>query len=59
MSTGDHAPTVIAGDVDGSLLAQKIRGTQTQGVMMPPGGLMPEDEIQAILDWIAAGAPDN
>lgn len=59
MNTGDHAPTVIAGDVDGSLLAQKIRGTQTQGTLMPPSGLMPEDEIQAILDWIAAGAPNN
>jgi mono/diheme cytochrome c family protein len=59
MSSGNNAPTVIAGDVDSSLLAQKVRGTQTQGTMMPPSGLLPEDEIQIILDWIAAGAPDN
>ncbi|MBM2851353.1 MAG: hypothetical protein HW418_4295, partial [Anaerolineales bacterium] len=25
----------------------------------PPGGLMPEDEILLILDWIAGGAPNN
>ncbi len=59
MGTGDHAPTVIAGDVDGSLLAQKILGKQTQGAAMPPAGLLAEGEIQVILDWIAAGAPDN
>ena len=59
MTTGDNAPVVIAGDVDGSLLAQKILGQQTQGTVMPPGGLMSQAEIQAILDWIAAGAPNN
>jgi len=26
---------------------------------MPPVSPMPEDVIQAILDWIAAGAPNN
>jgi len=59
MSTGENAPTVIPGDVDGSLLAQKILGEQTEGAIMPPGGSMPDEDIQIILDWIEAGAPDN
>ena len=59
MKSGDHAPVVVAGDSKGSLLAQKILGTQTRGTLMPPNGKMTADEIQAILDWIAAGAPDN
>ncbi|HEY4690894.1 MAG TPA: c-type cytochrome, partial [Anaerolineae bacterium] len=59
MQSGDHAPVVVPGDSEGSLLAQKILGKQTQGVMMPPAGLMPNDPIQIILDWIASGAPDN
>jgi mono/diheme cytochrome c family protein len=59
MQTGDHAPVVIPGDVPGSLLAQKIQGTHTEGNIMPPAGKMPEATIQLILDWIAAGAADN
>jgi hypothetical protein len=39
------------------VLAQRITGTQ--GALMPPSGLMPESEIQIILDWIVAGAPEN
>jgi mono/diheme cytochrome c family protein len=59
MNTGDNAPVVLPGDVDGSLLAQKILGQQTQGTAMPPAGLILENQIQIILDWIAAGALDN
>jgi mono/diheme cytochrome c family protein len=59
MSTGDHGPVVVPGDVDASLLAQKIQGTQTEGKMMPPLKKMKEKDIQTILDWIAAGAPHN
>jgi mono/diheme cytochrome c family protein len=59
MTTGDNAPVVLPGDVDGSLLAQKILGRQTQGTVMPPAGLILENQIQIILDWIAAGALDN
>ena len=59
MNTGDHAPVVIPGDVEGSILAQKILGTQTEGTLMPPAGKMSDAEVQIILDWIAAGAPEN
>lgn len=61
MTTGDNAPVVIPGDVEGSLLAQKLLGTQEEGDPMPPPAIRPlnEELIQIILDWIAAGAPDN
>ncbi len=59
MKSGDNAPVVVAGDSKGSLLAQKILGTQTKGAIMPTGGKLSKDEVQAILDWIDAGAPDN
>jgi hypothetical protein len=57
--SGDHGPAVIPGDARGSLLAQKLLGTQTIGGSMPPGGALAQDDIQLLLDWIAAGAPDN
>jgi mono/diheme cytochrome c family protein len=59
INSGDNAPVVVPGDVDASLLAHKILGTQDEGKIMPPTGKMPDDEVQLILDWIAAGAPDN
>jgi hypothetical protein len=59
MTTGNNAPTVIPGNVADSLLAQKLLGTQVEGTIMPPSGKLTDDEIQIILDWIAAGAPEK
>jgi mono/diheme cytochrome c family protein len=59
INSGNNAPVVVPGDVDASLLAHKILGTQEEGNIMPPSGKMPDDQVQLILDWIAAGAPDN
>jgi hypothetical protein len=59
MNTGDNAPVVIPGDVDGSLLAHKLIGTYETGTIMPPGGKLPDSELQLILDWIASGAPNK
>ncbi len=59
LGTGDHAPVIIPGDPENSLLAQKMVGTHSIGDIMPPAGLLPEDEIQVILDWIEEGALDN
>lgn len=59
MTSGEHGPTVIPGDVANSLLAQKIQNLQTTGGVMPPGGKMTDQDIQVILDWIAAGAPEK
>jgi mono/diheme cytochrome c family protein len=59
MNSGDHAPVVIPGDAENSLLAQKILGTHSEGDIMPPAGMMKEAYIQIILEWIEAGALDN
>jgi mono/diheme cytochrome c family protein len=57
--SGDHAPVVIPGDAEGSLLAQKMLGTHEEGAIMPPSGRLSDSQIQIILDWIAAGAEGN
>lgn len=57
ITSGDHGPAVIPGDALNSLLAQRIQGTS--GAIMPPTGSLPQEEIQAILDWIAAGAKND
>ncbi len=56
MSTGDHAPVVIPGDAEGSLLGQKLIGAHEQGTIMPPAGSLPDDEIEIIIRWITEGA---
>jgi len=59
MTTGEHAPVIIPGNVADSLLAQLIQGTSASGDIMPPGGKLPEETIEMILNWIAAGAPEK
>jgi mono/diheme cytochrome c family protein len=59
VNSGDHQPMVVPGDPARSILAQKVLGTYSVGSIMPPSGKMPDEEIQAIVDWIEAGAPDN
>jgi len=56
-TTGNSGSVVVPGDAANSILAQRVSGTQ--GAMMPPSGKMSDAEIQLILDWIAAGAPEN
>ena len=56
-TTGNSGPVVVTGDVANSILAQRVSGTK--GGVMPPSGKMSDSEVQTILDWIAAGAPDN
>ena len=56
-ASGEDGPAVIGGDTANSALAQRVVGKQV-GVM-PPSGQLPENELQIILDWIAAGALDN
>lgn len=58
MTTGDNAPVIIPGNVEESLLAQKLQGTQAEGTVMPPAGKLPDAQIQVILDWIEAGAEE-
>lgn len=57
MTSGENAPVITAGDAQNSLLAQLLQGTN--GKFMPPTGALPQEEVQAILDWIQAGAKDD
>jgi len=59
LGTGDHSPVIIPGDPDNSLLVQKMLGTQTVGDIMPPAGLLPDRQVQVIIDWVEAGAPES
>lgn len=59
MTSGNHAPTVIPGNAANSLLVRKLMGTQTEGLVMPPSGKLSDAEIQIIIDWINAGAPEQ
>lgn len=57
IESGINGPAVLPGDPDNSLLIQKLLGTHSKGAIMPPSGKLPQDIIQTIIDWIAAGAP--
>jgi mono/diheme cytochrome c family protein len=59
MTTGNHAPVIIPGDVINSLLMQKLLGTAKTGGIMPPGGKLSSETIQIIEEWIEAGAPEK
>jgi mono/diheme cytochrome c family protein len=59
MESGDHAPVVIPGDPEGSLLVQKMLGTQVLGSQMPITQLLPSEQVQVVIEWVRAGAPDN
>lgn len=56
LNSGDNGPAVIPGDPEGSILVQKLLGTQTFGSLMPPAGSLSDSDIRVIVDWIAAGA---
>jgi mono/diheme cytochrome c family protein len=55
MNSGNHARDYPG---CGKTVSAKAAGTQSM-VIMPPAGKLPDAKIQAILDWIAAGAPEN
>jgi mono/diheme cytochrome c family protein len=55
LAGSNNGPVVIPGNADGSYLVDLIVSGQ-----MPLGGAkLPESEIQTIINWIDAGAPDN
>jgi len=50
---------VVPGDPDASFLYQKVAGTQgDKGSRMPIGGVLPDDVIDRMAQWIADGAED-
>ncbi|MBL0126671.1 MAG: hypothetical protein IPP83_04265 [Flavobacteriales bacterium] len=60
--TTGYAPHVriVPGDPDASVLWQKVTGTGTYGLNMPPNGTtLSAEELQTIRDWIEQGALNN
>jgi hypothetical protein len=51
---------VIPGDVEGSFLIEKLESESPLGEPMPLRlPRLTDDEINAVIDWVAAGAPNN
>jgi serine/threonine-protein kinase len=60
MKGGKDGAVVKPGDPNGSLIVQKVKGTQTIGARMPFGGPpLSNNDVQKIVDWISQGAKDN
>ena len=51
---GKSGPAIVPGDPEKSLLVIAIR--QTGALKMPKGGKLPQDQIDAIAQWIRTGA---
>ena len=52
---------VVPGSLEQSYLLRKLTGVGMcpSTRVMPPGGKLPQAEIQAVADWICAGAPND
>jgi hypothetical protein len=58
LTGGRSGPAVVPGDPDKSLLIQAIRQT-SETLKMPKGGRLRPDEIEALTEWVRAGAMWN
>ena len=51
---GNSGPALVPGDADASLLVQAVR--QSHDLKMPPDGKLPEQEVDALAQWVGDGA---
>lgn len=59
MTTGLHAPVVVAGDTN-SILIRKLKDSPPFGSRMPLGGpYLSEAAIRTIVQWVAEGAKEQ
>lgn len=59
MSTGNHAPVVVANDSN-SVIVLKLKGTAAFGARMPMGGpYLSAAEINTVVQWIMGGAKEK
>jgi len=58
MKGGEEGPVVKAGDPNGSVLAQALKGENGKK-KMPPKGDLSADEMKTITDWIQSGAKNG
>ncbi len=60
MTSGDHAPNIVAGDASTSQLAQMLHAIKTPaGGQMPPTRALAKEQIELIERWINQGAQNN
>jgi mono/diheme cytochrome c family protein len=52
MEGGTTGPAILPGDAEGSLLVQKQSGDQAHF------GQLSADELELVIEWISAGAPE-
>ena len=52
---GRSGPALVPGDPDKSLLIEAVRQTSDK-LKMPKGGRLGRDEIEALVEWVQAGA---
>ena len=55
LTGGSRGPAVLPGDSEQSRLIKAL--AHSSDLNMPPGGKLPEAEIQALRQWVALGAP--
>src|SRR3954469_17238282 len=53
---GRSGPAIVPGDPDKSLLIEAVRQTRAT-LKMPKGGRLTAAEVEALVDWVKAGAP--
>jgi Protein of unknown function (DUF1553)/Protein of unknown function (DUF1549)/Planctomycete cytochrome C len=54
---GDQGPAIVPGKPHESLLVKAVSYAD-EALQMPPGGKLPEREVEALLDWVKRGAAD-
>lgn len=59
MTSGDHAPNVIPGDLNSNLYRMLLREEIEAGGPMPPTKALPEAIIEIFRRWIEGGAPNT
>jgi mono/diheme cytochrome c family protein len=59
MTTGINGPTIIPEDPENSRLIQSLVGTHPDGMVMPPSAQLSQLDIQRIIAWVEAGAPER
>jgi hypothetical protein len=55
LAGGESGPAIVAGNPESSRLVHAIN--YTTGTLMPPDAKLPQEEIEAITEWVRMGAP--
>src|SRR5215475_6105198 len=53
---GKRGAAIVPGDADNSLMIQALRQTAADGLKMPMGGKLKDNDIEVLATWIKAGA---